>query len=181
MILIHMCMLHIEMTCFWQLNIRYWSWNTNGVKLFHPALEKTLVNVPSLQKKPRKTVVLSQLPLGHSLMCHYLRYSFGVEAQHNSWNTLISSRWIPSANGDSHYPPAKAQSISSIAALMAANEHNCYWNLSEISMFLRQTLGSLIHGFPHAASGSTNLDHTPWIVCFDDIWYALLRLFLQWS
>ena len=37
-ILIHMCMLHIELTCFWQLNIRYWSWNTNGVKLFSPRL-----------------------------------------------------------------------------------------------------------------------------------------------
>jgi hypothetical protein len=29
-----MCMLHIKLTCFWQLNIRYWSWNTNRVNMF---------------------------------------------------------------------------------------------------------------------------------------------------
>ena len=136
-ILIYMCMLHIELTCFWQLNIRYWSCNTNGVKLFHPALAQTLVHVPSLQTKLEKFCT-GPIAAGVQRMgCHFLHYSFGVWVQHKCWNTLISSIGkIPSANGDSNYPPAKAHCSCSHAALLAANEHLCKWDSLETFMSL---------------------------------------------
>ena len=48
--------------------------------MYHPASALTLVTNAVILKKTRKSAMLSQLPLGHSLTCQYLRYSFGVQA-----------------------------------------------------------------------------------------------------